>query len=47
MCPPGIEPAALGFSAGHLVRLAIGTIDYLCFKPLTIYKIDNGYTCIA
>ena len=29
---PGIEPAILGFLAGHLVHLAIVTIDYMCFK---------------
>ena len=32
MSPPGIKSATLGFLAGHLVRLAIGTVDYLCFK---------------
>ena len=32
MSPPGIEPAKLWFLAGYLDRLAIKTVDYLCFK---------------
>ena len=31
MSPPGIEPATLGFLVGHLVRLAIRTVDDRCF----------------
>ena len=32
MFPPGIEPATLCVLAGHLVRLAIETVDNLRFK---------------
>ena len=32
MSPSSIEPATLWFLAGHLDRLAIETVDYLCFK---------------
>ena len=32
MSPPSIEPATFWFLAGHLDRLAIETVDYLCFK---------------
>ena len=38
MSPSGIEPATLGFLAGHLVRLAIGEIDYLCFNLCSTVK---------
>ena len=43
MSPPGIEPATLGFLARHLVRLAIGTVDNLCFKLLQYSEV----TCNA
>ena len=32
MSPPGIEPATFWFLAGHLDRLAIEAVDYLCCK---------------
>ena len=32
MSPPCIEPVTLWFLAGHLDRLTIETVDYLCFK---------------
>ena len=32
MSPPGIEPATLCILAGHIDHLAIGAVDYLCFK---------------
>ena len=34
MSPPGIEPATLCILTGHLNRLAIEALDYLCFKLL-------------
>ena len=30
----GIEPATIWFLAGHLDRLAIETVDYMCLKLL-------------
>ena len=42
MSPPGIEPAILGFLAGHLVRLAIGTVDYLCYKLLQYSEVTGN-----
>ena len=42
--PPGIEPATLCVLAGHLVRLAIATADYLCFK-LFQYSEVTGNAC--
>ena len=34
MSPLGIKPATLGFLAGHLARLAIGTVYKLRLKLL-------------
>ena len=34
LSPTGIELAILGYLAGPLVRLTIGTVDNLCFKLL-------------
>ena len=38
----GIEPAILCFLAGHLVRLAIETVDYLCFKLLQYIEVTGN-----
>ena len=38
----GIEPAALSFLAGHLDRLAIETVDYLCFKLLQYSEVTGN-----
>ena len=43
MSPPvGFEPATLGFLAGHLARLAIGTVDYLYFKLLQYSEVTGN-----
>ena len=42
MSPPGIEPAILGFLAEHLVRFAIGTVAYLCFKLLQYSEVTGN-----
>ena len=42
MSPPGIEPANLEFLAGRLDRLAIETVDYLCFKLLQYSEVVTG-----
>ena len=42
MSPPGIEPATLRFLAGHLDRMAIETVDYLCFKLLQYSKVAGN-----
>ena len=42
MSPPGIEPVIIGFLAGHLVRLAIGKVDSLCFKLLQYSEVTGN-----
>ena len=42
MSPPGIEQAILGFLAGHLGHLAIGTVEYLCFKLLQYSEVTGN-----
>ena len=44
MYPPGIEPATICILAGHLNRLAIKPVDYLCFK-LVQYSEMTCYAC--
>ena len=44
MSPPSIEPATLWFLAGHLDRLAIEAVDYLCFKFLHGFRSKRNYT---
>ena len=39
---PSIEPATLWFLAGHLDRLAIETVDYLCFKLLQYGEVTGN-----
>ena len=42
MSPPGIEPATLWFLAGHLDRLAIEEVDYLCLKLVQYSKMTGN-----
>ena len=42
MSPPSIEPATFWFLAGHLDRLAIETVDYLCFKLLQYSEVTGN-----
>ena len=42
MFPPGIEPAILHVLAGHLVRLAIKTVDYLRFKLVQYSEVTGN-----
>ena len=47
MSQPGIEPATLGFHAGHLDRFAIGTVVYLRVKLFQNHALnpdDNTFT---
>ena len=45
MSPPSIEIASIGFLAGHLVRLAIRTNDYIYFKILQYSEVtDNAWS---
>ena len=38
----GYRPATFGFQAGRLVRLVIGTVDYLLFKLLQYTKVTGN-----
>ena len=40
--PPSIEPATFWFLAGYLDRLAIETLDYLCFKLLQYSEVTGN-----
>ena len=42
MSLPGIELATLSFLAGHLDRLAIEAVDYLCFKLLQYIEVTGN-----
>ena len=42
MYPPGFEPEILGFLAGHLVHLAIVTVDYMSFKLLKYSEVTGN-----
>ena len=42
MLSPGIEQATLCVLAGHLVHLAIETVDYLCLKPLQYIEVTGN-----
>ena len=42
MPPQGIEPVTLWFLAGHLDRLAIETVHYLCFKLLQYSEVTGN-----
>ena len=42
MYPLGIKPAILCILAGHLDRLAIGAVDYLCFKLLQFIELTGN-----
>ena len=44
MSPHGIEPATLGFPVGHLVRLAIGAVNYFLklLKYLKLLQYSKG-----
>ena len=47
MSPSCFEPTTLGFLAGHLVRLAIGTVDYMCFKLLQYSEVTGNAWIIS
>ena len=42
MSPSCIEPATLCILAGHLDRLAIEAVDYLCFKLLQYSEVTGN-----
>ena len=42
MSPPDIQQATHCFLAGHLERLAIETVDYLCFKLLQYREVTGN-----
>ena len=42
MSSPDIEPGTLWFLAGHLDRLAIASVDYMCFKLLQYSEVTGN-----
>ena len=42
MSPPGSVPVTVGFLAGHLTCLAIGTFEYMCLKRLQYNKVKGN-----
>ena len=42
MSPPGIEPATHWFLARRIDRLALETVDYLCFKHLQYNEVTGN-----